>query len=79
MEQYGGLNVTGPDKLIGSGTIRSCGLVKGSVITMGFEVPCAQVTSSDTDHFLLSANQDVKLSAPSPAPCLPTHFYVPPW
>ena len=44
----GTLNVIGPHKLLGSGTIRRCGLVGGRIVTVGvdFEVYYAQAMPS---------------------------------
>jgi hypothetical protein len=57
---------------IGSGTIRRCGLVGGSMPLRGwgFEVSYAK-TIPNMEHSLLGlVDQDLELSAP-PAPCLP--------
>jgi hypothetical protein len=57
----GGLNEHSSHRLIGSGTIRRCGLAGGSVsLWVGFEVSNVQVRPSD---FLLPVDQDVELSA----------------
>jgi hypothetical protein len=65
----------------GSGTIRRCGFVGVGVALleevchcgMGFEVSYAQaILSVVYSLLLLPSDQDVDLSAPSPAPCLPT-------
>jgi hypothetical protein len=65
------LNENGPYELIGSDTIRRCGIVRGSMLLgVGFGVSNAQARSSVT-LFLLPANPDVELSATSPASCLP--------
>ena len=61
---------------IGSGTIRRCGLVGQSVALLeegchcgaGFEVSYAQAMPSVANSFLLPVEQEVELSAPSPAP-----------
>lgn len=43
----------------------------------GFEVSYAQaIPSVDTDYFLLPADQEIELSAPSPAPCLPAQCHA---
>ena len=59
----------------GSGTIRRCGLVGGSVtVEEGFEVIYTQAMPSVIDSLLmLPVDQDVEISALSPAPCLPAH------
>jgi hypothetical protein len=47
-------------------------------VEVGFEVSYTQATLSVVHSLLLlSANQDVELSAPSPAPCLPGHHMFP--
>ena len=63
---------------IESGAIRRCSLIGVGVALLevachfgvGFGVFYVQVMPSDTDHFLLTMDQGVKLSAPFPAPCL---------
>ena len=42
----------------------------------GFEVSYAQAMPHMTNSLLLSADQDIELSAPSPAPCLPAYYRV---
>lgn len=47
VHQYGGLNENGPNRLIGSGTNRRCGLIRGSVsLRVGLEVSTAQARLS---------------------------------
>ena len=66
-----GLNENGPHRLIGTGNIRRCGFVGGSVsLGVGFVISEAQSRSSDS-LFLFSADLDIELSATSPAACLP--------
>ena len=66
----------GPHRLIGSGTVRMCGLVGGSVsLGLGFEVSDAQGRPS-VALSLMPANPDVELSAPPPAPSLPVRHYA---
>lgn len=48
---------------IGSDTIRSCGLIEDVAL---LEKVCFS-------HFLLPANLDIELSAPSLVPCLPMY------
>lgn len=38
---------------------------------VGFEVSCAQAKQNVSVYFLLPVDQDVGLSAPYPAPCVP--------
>ena len=47
-----------------------------STVRVGFEVSYAQAMPNDKVHFLLPADQDVELSAPSPAPCMPAQHHV---
>ena len=42
---------------------------------VGFGVSNAQVKPS-ISLFLLSADPDIELSAPSPAPCLPAYYHA---
>jgi hypothetical protein len=67
---------------MGSDAIRNCGHVGVSVMLLevahhleevgvGFEVFYVQALPSVEHRLLLPADQDVALSAPSPAPCLP--------
>ena len=66
----GGLKKKMPPK--GSGTIKWCDFIGlGGLIY-------AQATPNVSVHFLFPADQNVGLSAPSPAPCLPAHIHVPP-
>ena len=67
--------------LLGSvALLHGCGLVGGSVLlyVLDFEVLYAQAMLSVVHSLvLLPVDQDVELSAPSPAPCLPEccHIY----
>ena len=66
----------------GTGTIRRCGLVGGSVSLWRWALRShifiyVQAMPSETDHFLLSSDQDVEFSATSPAPCLPVFHHIP--
>lgn len=56
---------------IGSDTIRKCGLVRENMsLQVGFEISYAQAMLSVT-HSSLPVDQDVELSDPLPASCLP--------
>jgi hypothetical protein len=71
------LNENGPNRSIKRDTIRRCGLVGENVsLRIGFEVSDAQAMLNVISFISLSADQDVKLSAPSPAPCLPICYHV---
>ena len=70
---YGGLNGNGPHRSTGSGTIRRCGLVGGSVSWSELEVSEAQARPR-VAFFPLPL--DLELSAPSPALCLPAHCHA---
>ena len=79
------LNTYGPHRLtclnarpIGSGTIRRCGLVGGSVSLWGraLRYPMLKLHPEWNSFLLMPADQDVELSAPSPAPCLPAHCHA---
>jgi hypothetical protein len=77
----GGLNKNVPHRLmclnawpIGSGTIRRCGLVGGSVSLYGVGLKASYVQALPSvvhSLLLLLVDRDVELSASSPAPCLP--------
>ena len=62
-----------PHRFIETGTIGRCGIVRGSVsLGTDFEVSEAQARPRVFHSlFLLPMDQDVELSAPSPALCLP--------
>ena len=75
--------------LLGSGTNRRCGLVRGNRSLWGWSLrfPSAQVPLSvEPDpppgylrkavSSLLPLNQDVELSVHSPVPCLPGHCHA---
>lgn len=68
------LNVTGPNKLIGGGSIRRCWR-KFVIVRTGSEVSYAHVKPNSV-YFLLPVDQDVGLSALSPTSCLPIHLHV---
>ena len=68
------LNDTGPNKLIGGGTIRGCWR-KCVIVRIGSEVSYAQVKPNSV-YFLLPVDQEVGLSALSPISCLPIHLHV---
>ena len=88
----GGLNRNGPNRLmcltawpIGSGTIRRCGLVGVGVTLLQEVCHCGgglwgltytQAMPSVVHSLLLPAVQDVELSDPSSALCLPSHCHV---
>ena len=75
--QCGSLNVIDPHKLIVGGTIRRCDFVRESVtVGVELEVSYAQAMHSETAYFLLPMVQDVELSAPSPALCLPARHHA---
>jgi hypothetical protein len=64
---------------IGTGTIKSCDLVGGSVALWGQTLRsyiCSSYTHVTHSLLLLLADQDVALSAPSPAPPPTTQCYV---
>jgi hypothetical protein len=70
------LNENGPHMPIGNGTTGRCGLAGGSVsLGVDFEVSDAQARPG-VSLLLLSSDLDVKLSASSPAPCLPTCYHA---
>jgi hypothetical protein len=61
----------------GNGTARRCGLVRGSDTTgVGFEISYVQASPSVAHSLLLPSDQDVELSAPSPAPYLSACHHV---
>lgn len=66
------LNVTGPNKLMGVALLGVGGRV---IVRAGSEVSYAQVKPNSV-YFLLPVDQDVGLSALSPASCLPAHFHI---
>lgn len=64
---------------IGSDTIRGCGLGGNeSLWGQALRSHAQAVFSVAHSLLLLPENQDVDLSAPSPAPRLPEHKHVPP-
>ena len=72
-----GLNKNGPYRsLLGSGTIRKYGLVRGS--TKGRALRFHKLLPGLVAHspFLLPAYSDVELSAPSPTPPLPVCLHA---
>jgi hypothetical protein len=68
-----GLKDYGPNKLTGIGIMRGCGLVGRKYVksvVASPEVSDAQARPVSQGLFLLPIDQDVELSATSPAPCL---------
>lgn len=69
--EYGHLNENGTHRPTGNGR---CGLVGGVIL---LEEMCHWTRQAQCHSlFLLPANRDVDLSAPSPALCLPVHSHV---
>lgn len=84
----GGLDRSGPRRPmslnIGSGTVSRYGLVGVGVTLLeepchcgeSFEFSYIQVMPSGAHSlYFLSVDQDIELSVPSPAPCLPAHCH----
>jgi hypothetical protein len=65
---------------IESGTVRRCVLVGGSVSLWGWALEVSSYAQTppivEQSVFWLPLGQDVELSAPSPAPCLPACYYA---
>ena len=72
----GSLNVIGPHKFMESGTIRGCDLIEISVALLEEVCHCGALRFPMLNLSLVSSlpvtyGSRCKLSAPSPAPCLP--------
>lgn len=71
-----GLNENGPQRLVGSSTIRRRGPVVGSMsLGLGFEVSKAQPMPRGSLTLPAAYRSGCRTLRPSPAPCLPALYH----